>query len=486
MRRIAIVGAGLSGLTAAWQMLDDDPSLEVTVFETSGRVGGIIETVRQDGFVIEMGPDSWVTEKPAAGELVTELGLAEQLIASEDDVRKTLLLLNGRLEPIPDNMRMMVPVGGEALAGIDASPLLTPEARRAYRLELDRGAELRRAVPTHDESIASFTERHFGREVLRKLAAPLLSGVFGGDVRRLSVRAVMAPFVALEREYGSLIAGLGEREAERKAAGRAVRPIFTTLRSGLSTLTETLAAKLPAGALRLGTRVHSLARADGGWRVGVVKKTSAADAGPGMAVEFGSFDHVILATSARVSARLLRPVNGLLAGLLTQEASTAILVAFAWTAMERALPPGFGFLVPAAASRGQRPARLLAGTFVDQKFAGRVPAGGRLVRAFFGTGEAERLLRNRTSDDAIARLAFRELERILGPLPPPTIRLVRRWPLSLPQYGVGHPERVASFERRLAGHPGLHLLGNGLHGVGLPDLIRRARELAHQISGISR
>ena len=432
------------------------------MFEASGRVGGIVNTVRRDGFVIEMGPDSWVTEKPAARELATELGMADELISSNDEARKTLLWLGGRLEAIPDNLRLMVPIGREALANIDASPLLTAEARLAYHGELARAAELRRAVPTEDESIASFTERHFGREVLRKLAAPLLSGVFGGDVRRLSVHAVMGPFVAMEREYGSLIAGLGEREAERLAVGRATRPIFTTLRSGLGSLTDALAARLPAGCVEAGVRVHSIALAGGLWRVRVVRR-----GGPGgrPIVEERPFDEVILAASAQVSARLLRPVSGLLARLLEQEASSAILVAFGWTEMERPLPPGFGFLVPPAGRVDERPSRLLAGTFVDQKFAGRVPAGGRLVRAFFGTGEAERLLRNGAGNGVIAGLALRELERILGPLPPPIIQLVRRWPLSLPQYRVGHLERVARFERRLALYPGVHLLGMACTGL---------------------
>ena len=456
MRRIAIVGAGVSGLTVAWQLLEEDPSLEVTVFESSDRVGGIVETIRQDGFVIELGPDSWVTEKPAARELATDLGLAEELITSNDEARKTLLLLNGRLEPIPDNLRMMVPIGREALADIDASPLLSPEARQAYHHELERAADLRRAVPTNDESIASFTERHFGREVLRKLAAPLLSGVFGGDVRRLSVHAVMGPFVAMEREHGSLIAALGEREAERQAAGRAIRPIFTTLRSGLGTLTNTLAGMLPAGVLRLRTRVQRIARADDGWSVRFVARASA-DTSP--SVHERHFDGVVLAASARVSAGLLQPVDRPAANLLTKEASSAILVAFAWAGGRLSLPPGFGFLVPPPARRAGGASRLLAGTFVDQKFAGRVPAGGQLVRAFFGTGEAERLLQSGMPDDAIARLALRELERILGALPVPTLSLVRRWPMSLPQYSVGHLERVARFERRLAAHPGLFLLG---------------------------
>lgn len=491
MRRIAIVGAGVSGLTVAWQLLRDDPFAEVTLFEASGRVGGIVETVRRDGFVIELGPDSWVTEKPAAQALATELGLADELITSNDDARKTLLLLNGRLEPIPDRMRMMVPMGREALCEIEASPLLSPEAKLAYYREVERAVELRRAVPTDDESIASFTERHFGREVLRKLAAPLLSGVFGGDVRRLSVHAVMGPFVAMEREHGSLIAGLGEREAERRAAGRTVRPIFTSLRSGLGTLCDALRAQLPAEVLRLRTRVQRIERVRGGWQVRVVEGTRGDDPSApeeqtrtSPTVRQERFDDVILATPAAVSVRLLGQVDRAAATLLTGHASSAILVAFAWRGEEIALPAGFGFLVPPAErGRGARASRLLAGTFVDQKFGGRAPEGGRLVRAFFGTEIAERLLRSRLSDEGIAKFALSDLERILGPLPLPEISLVRRWPQSLPQYSVGHLERVARFERRLAGQPGLHLLGNGLHGVGLPDLIRRARELAHAMTG---
>ncbi len=490
MKRVAIVGAGISGLTAAWQMLSEEPELAVTVFEGSGRTGGIVETVRRDGFTIEMGPDSWVTEKSAARELAVELGLGDELISSMDETRRTLLLLDGKLEPLPDNLRMIVPIGREALAGIDDSPLLSPTARLAFHRELAQAMELRRAAPTEDESIASFTERHFGGEVLRKLATPLLSGVFGGDVRRLSVGAVMAPFVAMEREHGSLIAALGEREAERRATGRTAPPIFTTLRSGLETLTDALADALPAGTLRLRARVIRLEKVNDtlerAWRVRSVQQIVENELGPRGGVVDERFDEVVLATSVPASATLLGPLDRVAANLLPREASSAILVAFAWAeARPIALPAGFGFLVPPPAvrhGRRARESRLLAATFVDQKFAGRVPAYGRLVRVFLGTTEAERLLSARVGDDGIAALALRELEGVLGRLPVPTIHEVRRWPLSLPQYAVGHLERAARFERRLQSLPGLHLLGNALHGVGLPDLIRQARSLGREIA----
>lgn len=272
MRRVAIVGAGVSGLTAAWRLTRPaQEPVQVTLLEATERTGGIVRTIRRDGFVIEMGPDSWVSEKPAARTLVSELGLAGELLPSNDATRKTYLWLGGELQAMPDGLRMMVPTSRAALEASAGSTMISEGARQAFRDELFRAEELRRAAPVDDESIASFTERHFGREVLDRLAAPLLSGVFGGDVEALSVRAVMAPFVAMERERGSLIAALEEREMERRAMGLPAKAIFTTLRSGLSRLTDSLAEALPAGVLQTERRVTGVRRSDAethtGWTV---------------------------------------------------------------------------------------------------------------------------------------------------------------------------------------------------------------------------
>ncbi len=498
MKRIAIVGAGISGLTAAWQLTrPGTPPADVTLFEASERTGGIVETVRRDGFIVELGPDSWVSEKPAARDLVNELGLAQELIASKDDTRKTHLLLNGSLETMPDGLRMMVPTSRAALAAMKASPLLSTAMLQAFHDEVERGPELQRSAPIEDESIASFTERHFGREVLDRLAAPLLSGVFGGDVGTLSVRAVMAPFVAMERERGSLIAALEEREAERRATGQPGQPIFTSLRPGLGTLTDRLTAQLPPGVLHLGRQVVSLRRADPerhtGWLVqhrahkAVDNEPHSAGNVPRGATREETFDEIILATPSPLTAELLKPIDRGLAHLLPLEASSAIMVALAWTGATLHMPQGFGFLVPPPRDGQPAGSQLLATTFVDQKFAGRVPAGGQLLRAFFGADSARELLAANRSDAHLAELALRELNSILGPanggmLPEPAFAEVRRWPLSLPQYSVGHLERIAALSRQIAGIAGLHLLGNGLRGVGLPDLIREARTLAIELS----
>ncbi len=489
MRRVAVVGAGISGLTAAWQLTRNQgqASTQVTLFEASDRTGGILETVRRDGFVVELGPDSWVSEKPAARELVTELGLEHELMPSKDSTRKTHLFLEGHLAEMPEGFRLMVPASRAALEALDRSPILSPNARQAFRDELERAHELQRTAPIEDESISSFTERHFGREVLERLAAPLLSGVFGGNVDTLSVRAVMAPFVAMERERGSLIAALEEREAERWATGRPAQAIFTTLQTGLGTLTEVLTNALPDDVLQLGRKVQSVRRANTADRTGWIVRHGPSGKGTRQQTRNEDrFDDVVLATPGHVTAELLNPIDRGLSQLLPTEASSAILVALAWTNLELPLPPGFGFLVPAARHGEKAESALLATTFVDQKFESRVPAGGRLLRAFFGGESARKLLADKVSDEEITVFALRELDRILCSangerLPQPAFALVRRWPLSLPQYSVGHLERVATLDRELASIPGLHLLGNGLRGVGLPDLIRQARLLAREL-----
>jgi oxygen-dependent protoporphyrinogen oxidase len=490
MRRIAIVGGGIAGLTAAYEIARqarDGAPVEAVVFEASHRFGGLIETVREGGFTVEAGPDGWVSAKPWARELAVELGLADELMPSNDDSRKTWILLSppenpaGRLVPIPSGFSMMVPTD---LAALDHAPLFSEAAIAAYRAEPARAAELRAAAPAHDESVADFTVRHFGPEVLSHIAAPLLSGVFGGDVRRLSVRAVMPAFVAMEREHGSLITAL-QRPAngEQRATG-----IFTTLRSGLGTLIDRLVAAIPQHWLRLNTTVTAIQNSGAtterpAWTVTTrARKQNSSD----------GFDAVFLATPLDATRQLLASLSGASAQLLPTESSSAVLVAFCHADAGRVpLPPGFGFLVPPNFSEPEHAldpsaSLLLACTFVDQKFAHRVPPGGRLVRAFFGGAAADRVAR--CNNDEIAAIARLELARALHsntplaaatPAPPPVLTVVRLWRNSLPQYAVGHPDRVAELESRLRSElPGLTLLGNALHGVGLPDLVRDARTAA--------
>jgi protoporphyrinogen/coproporphyrinogen III oxidase len=456
MKRVAVIGGGVAGLAATYELARlarGGAAVQAVLFEASTRLGGIVETVREGGFVIECGPDAWVSEKPWALELAMELGLGEEVMASNDATRKTYVLIDGKLQAMPDGMRMMVPGNLDAL---DGSEMFSAEAKQAYHDEIGHAGMLREHAPESDESVATFVQRHFGQEVLEKIGTPLLSGVFGGDVAKLSVRAVMAPFVAMEREHGSLIAAMQARNSNAKTDS-----VFTTLQSGMGTLVDRMIAAIPEDWVRLAAEVQFIACDEEGWLVGTARGVEC-------------FDAVMMASPVDVARTLLQPLDERAAELMEMEASSAVVVAFGFQDASRLpLPPGFGFLVPKRSN-----SLLLACTFVDQKFEDRVPQGGRLVRAFFGGKAADRMMA--CGNDETAAVARMELARILGPLPEPQITVIRRWPRSLPQYAVGHLERMAELQERVQKLDGLWLLGNGYRGVGLPDLIRDARAAARQ------
>jgi oxygen-dependent protoporphyrinogen oxidase len=464
-KRIAIVGGGISGLTAAYVLQRDYAgACEVALFEATDRLGGIIETVCTNGFTIESGPDSWVTEKPWAEQLARELGLGEELLPSNDRERRTYIARAGSLIPLPDAMRMMVPTDLDA---VRSSPLFTETAKGAYEAEPLRASELREAALLHrgpdaDESVADFVSRHFGDEVVHTVAGPLLAGVFGGDIEKLSARALLGPFVALEAQYGSLIAGL--QQSRRSSAA----PVFTTLATGLGTLIDRLLQTLPPTSIRLSSPVLALHPFSTGWEIETQDGRQ-------------QFDRVLIATSLDTTHRLLAslslPQAQRAAELLPTDAASGLIVALGYSAGVQPvpiIPPGFGFLV--ANSSGEH--GLLACTVLHQKFPRRAPPNAILLRAFFASSAADTLSEH--SDEQIATIAREQLTQFLGPFPEHAdITIVRRWPRSLPQYEVGHLARIAQFENCIESLPGIAVAGNALRGVGLPDLIRDATHAAH-------
>jgi protoporphyrinogen/coproporphyrinogen III oxidase len=463
MTSIAIIGGGLSGLSTAYELTRRGHT-DFVLYESTPRLGGIVETHNQDCFVIECGADSWVTEKPWARELAIELGLEDQIIPSNDAHRRTYLLEDGKLVPMPSGMRMMVPTDLDA---IEASPLFTESARRAYREEPSRAEELKAFAASRpadwDESVASFVRRHFGEEVAGKIAAPLLAGVFGGDIRELSAQAVMAPFVKMEREHGSLILALQKRS--RASAGAA--SVFTSLKGGLQTLIDAMAASVPPRSIRLNEEVKAITPKGGTWELLAASGAIACD-------------RVVVATPVHIARQLVARWQSELGSLLDINASSAVVAAFAFDREQSAklnVPKGFGFLVPPGAHPAANAGpSLLACTFVDQKFSHRAPKGCIVLRAVFGGNSAPLLLDR--PDDVILDLARRRLSQLFGEVPQPKIQLVRRWALSLPQYAVGHPARVERIEAIVREIPGFHLIGNALHGVGLPDMVHQGRAAA--------
>ena len=455
MKRIAIIGGGVAGLSAAYaleQRRRAGAEIEYTLFESSPRLGGVVLTDNVDGCLIEAGPDSFLTEKPWAADLCKQIGLGDQLIGSNDSERKTYILKKGRLIVMPDGLMFMVPT---RILPTVMSPLFST----ATKLRMAREWFHPAGQVNGDESVASFVERHYGPEVVDYLADPLLTGVYGGEAAQLGVRAVLPRFADMEAKHGSL--GRAMIAARKKIpAGAPARALFTSVKHGMQQMTDALVAELNPASLSLSTEVLGIQAQDSGWIVSAGYKTD-------------HYDAVILALPAYVAGRLMGGVSELLASELNSiPYSSSVTVALGYGAEVRsALPPGFGFLVPRREGK-----RMMAATFVHNKFPHRVPDDKALLRCSLGGARDEAVLS--LADDEILRIVRSELQAILGLTAEPLFARVYKWKASMAQYTVGHLERVKRIEQLLP--PGIFLAGNGYQGIGVPDCVRMGREAAER------
>jgi protoporphyrinogen/coproporphyrinogen III oxidase len=457
--RTAIIGGGIAGLAAAYEL--EKAGAEYALFEAGNRLGGVISSAMVAGSALEDGPDSFLTEKPAAAELCRELGLGGELIPSNDAARKTWIVVGKRLVCLPDGLMFLIPT---KLMSTALTPLFSLSTKIRMGLELLHPPRERNA----DESVAALIGRHYGPEVVDRLAGPLLSGIFGGEANQLSVRAVMPRLVEMEASYGSLTrAMLAVRKARPAGGGRPPRATFTTLRGGLQQMIDTLAGGLNPEFIRLNAPARTLERMAEGWRV-----TTAA----GSEV----FDSVIVATPAWVAAELLWTVDAQLGEELKKiPYSSSIAVNLVYDEAKLGpLPKGFGFLVPASAGRA-----MLACTFAHRKFVGKISPGKAVLRAFLGGVRNAALLDQ--PDEVLIATARRELSeilgaRVVGPQIEPEETRVSRWPRAMAQYAVGHLERVARIRERVEALPGLHLVGNAYDGIGISDCVRLGRDAARE------
>jgi oxygen-dependent protoporphyrinogen oxidase len=459
MKRIAIIGGGIAGLSAACyleRVRENGAELEWTLFEKSDRLGGVIQTELRDGFVLEAGPDSFLTIKPEAAQLCRDLGIADQLIGSNDAGRKTYIVIKGRLVPIPDGLEFMVPTR------------IWPMARTSLfsfgtKLRMAREMFAAAGAGSEDESVASFVQRHFGTEMVERVAEPLLAGVYGGDAATLSVRAVLPRFVEMEREHGSLVRATLRARKRRARGSVPPQPLFTSLKCGMQQMVDAMLTTLPAASLRLRHPISALRRAGEEWQVESAEAKSS-----------DRYHNVLLAAPATAAAGLLRAIRPEVAENLDKISYTSsAAVALAYDQV--GLPPGFGFLVPRSESR-----KMLACTFVHKKFPHRAPEGAGLLRCFFSSSRVRGLLGY--SDAALLDLAQRELTDIMGLRATPRFARVFRWASGLPQYETGHLERVAEMEKSLSELPGLEIIGNSFYGIGVPDCIRSGMKAAAAIT----
>jgi oxygen-dependent protoporphyrinogen oxidase len=445
---VVIVGGGISGLSAAYDL--GRAGIPYTIVEKRPRLGGVIQTFTRDGCVIEGGPDSFISQKPEALALIKELGMADQVIGSNDHSRVTYILRHGKLVRLPEGVMMIVPSRVWPMA---KSSLLGWGTKIRMGMEL-----LRKPVAMPDRSVADFVIDHFGQETLDYLAEPLLSGVYGGDPHELSVNSVLPRFAEMEANTGSL--GRAVMKSRAKAPPSS-GTLFRTLSSGL----ESLTARLSQGACVTHGEAEAIERAGSGFRVRVDGAWMDAAA-------------VVLACPAWAASMLATGIDAALSARLGEIPYTSSLtVALCYRASEfDGQRAGHGFLIP----KKER-WRMAACTFVNNKFENRAPEDRVLLRCFFGGAGDEAVLSQ--SDAALEAMAREELKRILGLTAEPMFTTVSRWERSMAQYTVGHGRRWEEISGRVKEVPGLYLAGNGYTGIGIPDCIRMGRAAAAGIVG---
>lgn len=466
---VVIVGGGISGLATAFSLLERAAnaglSIHCTVLESGSCWGGKIVTHRVGEMVTEAGPDSFLSQKQAGLELCTKLGLADQLINTNETGKKASVLYRGRLHDLPEGLLSFVP---KQLGPFLHSGLLSWIGLARMGLEI--------AVPpsrsTGDESLAAFLRRRFGIQAFERVLEPLMAGIYAGDAEQMSLRATFPRFFELEQQYGSVVRGM---MAAKKAASSVStepprRTMFVSLKNGLSDLVAALTSRLTQQGvgLRLGCRVDAIrvrSHQLGRWMYDLILQDRSTLSAEG----------VVLATPAYVSAELLRPLTPIAGGLLDMipYASTAT-IAMAFPRTVTTAVEGFGFIVPRMEQRN-----LIAATWTSLKWPYRAPADQLLARCYVGGVGREDILQ--LDDAALTARVRAELAAICGISAEPIYTEVNRWWKAMPQYTLGHLDRLTQLEAAVSRYPGLVLTGAGYRGVGIPDCVRDGALAAERI-----
>jgi oxygen-dependent protoporphyrinogen oxidase len=464
--RIVVVGGGIAGLAAAHRLMEikqeKSLELEVLLLEASPRLGGTIATERSGDFLIEAGPDSFITEKPWALKLCERLGLSSRLVLTQSQYQKIYIVHKGRLEALPEGFFLLAPT---RLWPFIRTPLFSwsGKLRIASELLVPRGNV------NDDESLGAFVRRRFGAEALERVAQPLVGGIYASDPEKLSLSATMPRFKEMERAKRSIIAATWSEQKRRVGHQSAVSgarwSLFVTLRGGMQELVDALVQRLPVGSFRLNAAVNAMTYDPS-------KKIFRITTGQNETLEAAA---VILATPAFSAATILEPLTKDAAEELQRipYASTAtVSLAYHLADFPRA-PDSFGFVVPAVENR-----KIMACTFSSLKYPSRAPEGHVSLRAFIGGSLQPELFYD--DDATMEKNVHAELADLLGLKASPLFCRIWRHPCSMPQYNVGHEGRVRRIEGALENFPALALAGSAYHGVGISDCVRTGEEAAEK------
>jgi oxygen-dependent protoporphyrinogen oxidase len=476
MKRIAIIGGGISGLATAYRLIElsktTQQPIKITILESSPRLGGTIQTEDREGFLLERGPDSFISEKPEAVALAQRLKIDSQLIETNNQHRRSFIIRNGKLRPVPEGFQLLAPSRFWPFISTDIFSMLG-KLRMAADLLLPRKS----VNGSSDESLASFVRRRLGQQALERMAQPMVGGIYTADPEVLSLRATLPRFLDIERDHRSLILGMwrkGRANKNQTGVSGARYSLFLSFDQGMKVLVDALGKNIANLAesglaeteIRLNTSVSGVER-------GVNNASWILRSSAGIVSEF---DAVCLATPSYGAAKLLSETAPQLAAKLGQIrfASTATInLAYRGSDISHKLD-GFGFVVPFVEKRS-----VIACTFSSIKFQGRAPKDHVLLRAFVGGALQPELLS--LDDDEITRRVEEDLEQLLGIKVKPLFAEVSRWMNSMPQYQVGHLDRVAAIENALAQLPGMVLAGNSYRGAGIPDCIRSGEAAAQSL-----
>ncbi|MDR1924152.1 MAG: protoporphyrinogen oxidase [Planctomycetaceae bacterium] len=477
--RLAIIGAGISGLSAAYRFNQICPTCGIDIFDRRSRIGGLLETLCQDGYEIEQSADNFITTIPWGIQLCKELGLTDKLVQTNSAFRRTYVVRNGKLHLLPDGFLMMAPT---KLYPMATTPILSIFGKIRAGLELFIPAR----KDNNDESMADFVRRRLGREVFERLVEPLVSGVYAADMEKLSLMATLPRFREMERDHGSLIRAMQKQLAANRSANLAEQSgarysMFVTIKGGLSVICNTIAEKLPTNSIKLGQNITAIKKTNNNKWILTSNANKIDSHNPHTPNNTTTeYDAVILSCQAHDAAELITeelPEISQRLAKIEHEGTAIATFAFNSNQIKQNIK-GMGFVVPKIENSA-----ILAGSFSSLKYPHRAPEGKQLIRIFAGGARMPNAAT--MNDNELVPLLLGELRRVVEIVGEPLLAVVSHWARTMPQYHIGHRDLINEIETLSKNEPNFALAGNAFHGIGIPNCIRSGFDAAEKISQVS-